>query len=159
MLNVELHLPRVLSFGGSKLVLSPGKNAVDEGLFMELWASDGTIKWYFEEGAFSVEKGNEPWAPNGAAKAAKKPPAETVHAVVPTSELRSPEDKPEPGPPPPNDPIEPTRVGGGVPGSAAESKALISATDDPAMLKDWLSNDNRATVRRAIKTRIENIEG
>ncbi len=158
MLTVELNLAKILSFRGSRMRLSPGENEIPEDLFLEIWNDDPTIKFYFEERAFTVKKDGEPWSPDGKTKQAEKPPVEVTHAKVPSVDVQPEENKPEPPPPAETNPIPPRRMGGGVPGNSGESKARISETSDTAVLGDWLENETRSTVRRAIRSRLSSLE-
>jgi hypothetical protein len=158
MLTIEVTVPRALSYKG-KIHLKPGPNeGISEEVFLDVWARDSIMRINFGTGDFKIQKDGADWAPGDAPKAEKvaEPMAPTP---VPSAEVTRPEDVPEPEPREEQPDSEPTPVGGGsVPGTAKQAKEAVANTGDSGQLNEWLENESRATVRKAIKERLEELE-
>ena len=158
-LVVDNKLPRLLSFKGSSLRWLPGKNDVDESVLAAMWKLDKTLQWYWEQGAFTFTKDGRPWEPSGAPPSKSAPPPALAGQPVATDSRHDRPPMPTPeltGGDAPHV-AAPVRVGGGVPGSTAEAKDLVDRTTDVDKLNEWAIADNRKSVVRAIRSRLEGL--
>ncbi len=155
LIKIENALPRIVSFKG-QVTLKPGTNEVDADTWAKIKAEDVVCQAMLKENGIREE---------GAAYA---PPSDEVMGTKPnkvvTSEIRrvTEDDVEKQAEAEAVDatPVEPTPVGGGnVEGNANQAKSAVMACEDVAQLSTWLENESRATVRRAIKNRLDELGG
>jgi len=157
---VENDLPTLLSFkpykpGGKRVELVPGVPVEMSCEDLEsLWAKDPVFRAYYKDHGIHVDG----WSPDDGTSQSRKPPESMLnpHAAVPNLEMRPAEDKPEPGPEPSTDPIDPI-PNAGVPGNTWQAKASIESSVNPDQLNEWKTVEKRKTVLGFLKKRIKQL--
>jgi hypothetical protein len=143
------------TFGGGQLNLQPGVNDVDDAIFDDFWAKNAVLRGMFAEGNFVVERDGKSWSPDVEMKPAEHPPVRMVEIPSAILGAEKPQEEPDPAR---LELIEPTQLGSGaVPGDARSAKAAVANANDRVVLEAWLANDERPSVRRAIRARLDEL--